>query len=713
MSSPSYEALQHELHETRQSLLQAEGRLAKQQEENNALLHGIAILTRSQGIHRLFSNLIDILRPLIGFEHAAVLLASPLTSTLRCEASSHPALAGQVWRSEALFRRVLAGETVALFAPLRVPEFAGCDAAVRELLGSALLTSLNLVQGKLMLLCCHSRPHALDLQARSLLQRYRPLIDQALLNVDYRARLETLVQDKTQALRRSQEYFRRFAEMSSDWFWITGPDNCFIPFNQDLYGGRASSGLMRELAGHRFTDYLTERERNKEEKWRRFHQELAERRPLRAFRFEVLFEGQERWIAINGDPFFAADGHYAGYMGTVNDITRQVRRSEELKRAKRRADTANRAKSQFLAVMSHEIRTPMQAILGMLDLLEQSNLKLEQRELIHHVTHSASLLQTLLNDVLDYSRIEAKAVELESIPFALRFVLQSVIAQMQEQARLKGITLRLELDEQLPVWQLGDPLRLTQILFNLLGNAIKFTSQGGVILGLTCDRDRLLFSVRDTGPGIPPDRCKELFRPFRQLAPSMTRRFGGTGLGLAICRRLVELMAGEIGVDSEPGQGSCFWFVIPLRMPTTAELQRALDQSPIEVPPLDILLVEDSPVNRQVLQAMLTRLGHKVTMAERGSQALALVQLQPQPPDVVLMDLRMPEMDGFETTRHLQASHPELPVLALTADVADEDRARCLKAGMLDLIGKPVTSMRLQQALQLAVMQKKRSTLVG
>ncbi len=699
--------LELELHEMRLQLAASQEREAQRDHENSWLLKGISVLTQPQGIHNLFEALIRILRPLIGFEHAAILLADKAGGPLRCAVASHPLLQQQLWQSGPLFERVLAGETVALYAPELTQEFARCAPDVRHMAGSALLGALNLVQGRMLLLCVHSARHRLDLHSKSLLERYRPLMDQAILNVDYRSRLETLVDEKTRALRRSQQCFRQFAEMATDWFWQTDRQHRFIQFADDIEEDQFTSSLMSQIQGACFTDFLTDKERLKQSKWLRYQQDLAEHRPIRAFRFEVFFNGQVRWLSINADPYVDEQGHFMGYRGTANDISSLVGRNQELKRAKARADAANRAKSQFLAVMSHEIKTPMQAILGMLELLEQSELTPAQRELSRHVTHSAALLQTLLHDLLDLSRIESKEVTLESIPFESRFVIQSVVTQLAEQAHGKGIALRLEVDPALPDWLRGDPLRLTQILFNLLGNAIKFTPQGGVTLSVSRQGEQLLFAVSDTGIGIASEQCAELFLPFRQLDPSMTRRFGGSGLGLAICRHLVELMGGEIGVDSQLGQGSRFWFRIPC---TSVQVEPQPLHEEQALGPLNILLVEDSPVNQQVIQALLHKLGHRVRLAGNGYEALqAVAQEQPQ---LVLMDLRMPEMDGLEASRRLKRLYPQLPILALTANTAEEDRAACLQVGMSELVAKPVTSNGLRVALS-SVFGKKNGQLEG
>lgn len=701
--------LELELHELRLQLAASQERESKGSAENSWLLKGMAMLTRPQSIHSLFDALIAILRPLIGFEHATILVMDRQEPQLRCAVASHPLLQQQRWQRGPLFDRVLAGETVALFSPEMTQEFATCHPDVQRMAGSVLLTSLNLVQGRMMLICCHSARHRLDLQARDLLERYRPLMDQALLNVGYRSRLELLVEEKTRALRQSQQCFRQFAEMASDWFWLTDAEHKFIQFAEEVEGEEFTSSLMSQISGKCFMDYLTDRERSKAEKWQRHRQDLAAHQPIRAFRFEVFFNGQCRWLSINADAYFDEHSQFLGYRGTVNDITSQVVRNQELKRAKMRADAANQAKSQFLAVMSHEIRTPMQAILGMLELLDQSELTQAQRELIRHVTHSAALLQTLLHDVLDLSRIESSEMTLESISFESHFVINSVITQLEERARSKHIGLLVELDPQLPPLLQGDPLRLTQILFNLLGNAIKFTAQGQVSLSVRRDNGWLHFRVQDTGIGIPAEQCDQLFRPFRQLDPSMTRRFGGTGLGLVISQRLVSLMGGEIGVESELGQGSCFWFRIPCYEPKGDGLPDAgITRQLLHLFTVQILLVEDSPVNQQVIQAMLRKLGHQVRLASNGHEAIAAVAIER--PQLVLMDLRMPEMDGLEATRRIKQTHPDLPIVALTANASEEDRIACRLAGMSELVSKPVTSKKLQMAI-LDVLGKKNGQL--
>ena len=236
-------------------------------------------------------------------------------------------------------------------------------------------------------------------------------------------------------------------------------------------------------------------------------------------------------------------------MGIAVDVTNQYKQYEELQKARDIAELANRSKTEYLAVMSHEIKTPLQAILGMLDLLEQTDIDETQRSYIKHVSHSASLLQTILHDVLDLSKIETKSMVLESISFNLHFLLESSVIQMTDKAKSKNISLQLKLANDVPKFIVGDQHRLSQILFNLIKNAIKFTSEGGVVLTVERNRNKLRFTVVDTGTGMPSESMANLFKPFVQLDSSISRKYGGTGLGLAICKRLVEHMGGKIGTS--------------------------------------------------------------------------------------------------------------------------------------------------------------------
>jgi signal transduction histidine kinase/ActR/RegA family two-component response regulator len=389
--------------------------------------------------------------------------------------------------------------------------------------------------------------------------------------------------------------------------------------------------------------------------------------------------------------------------------------------AQRQAHKLAQAKSEFLAKMSHEIRTPLNGVIAAADLMAATQLNDEQRELLDTLRLSAKTLLGIINDILDFSKIEAGRMVLETLPFTPTVLVEEVVSIMAPAAHSKGLTVRTELSSSLPHSVAGDPLRLRQILLNFVGNAIKFTACGEVVIrAMRLKKGEgqlawLRFEVQDTGVGIPPEKQAGIFDAFTQADSSVTRQYGGTGLGLAICKRLVELMGGQIGVYSQPGQGSCFWFEVPLPViqenapeETTAQPSGSALNSH-ELDGVRVLLVEDNPVNQKVAIRMLQKLGCVVELAENGQQALE--KLERASYDIVLMDMQMPVMDGLTATRLLrqreqQTGHHQV-VIALTANAMQTDRELCLEAGMDDYLSKPLTLDALQVMLLRWVAQHK------
>ena len=507
----------------------------------------------------------------------------------------------------------------------------------------------------------------------------------------------TELKNKEQELIESETRLRDYAETSADWFWEMDSDLQFSSFssNSSEYAFDPNG-----LIGKKRWDY--EVGDASDENWKKHNEDLENHRPFRNFEYtRSTPDGTDIHISISGKPVFAPDGAFLGYRGSGSDITDLITLQENLESARQKAEAANQAKSEFLASMSHEIRTPMAGIKGFAELLLEDDLTEESREKVFRLQDSVDILLSLLNEILDLSKLEAGKMELEHVDFQLPSLINEATSLFEHSLGKGKISLEVSLSDDFPETVNSDPTRLRQVLLNLIGNAVKFTEHGeikveGSLTPFETGQNGIRFAIHDTGIGIKPETLDNLFEDFTQADASISRRYQGSGLGLSICKRLVELMGGEIGAESEYHKGSTFWFTLPYtaarsQVANKPERTAATQTRYLATRPLHILVVDDNYINLRIVTATVTSFGHTTEIAKDGMMAIETFEAGDF--DLVLMDVRMPVLSGPEATkliRKMGGKKSTVPIIALTADAMEEHKREYLAAGMDAMVGKPL-----------------------
>ena len=518
--------------------------------------------------------------------------------------------------------------------------------------------------------------------------------------------LRRQVKTRTRELRESESRFRKLFEqvpaIAVQGYGMDGIARYWNEASENLYGYSAD-----EAIGAKLTDLIIPPEARKDVE-AAMRSMAVTKVPTPASELTLMRKDGSRVLVFSSHAIVEKAGGEAELFCVDIDLTSRKEAEEALRKLKNAAETANQAKSEFLANMSHEIRTPINGVMGMLQLMETTPLDAEQLTYVQMATGAANRLTRLLSDILDLSRVEAGKMEIRKAPFLIQDIIDSVSGLFAVTARNKGVALDCNLAPGMPAALVGDEMRVRQVLFNLVGNALKFTERGRVVVDIEALPAKddgtysVRFCVRDTGIGIAQDRLGDIFEPFRQVENSFTRNYQGAGLGLSIVQRLVGLMEGEISIESAPGEGTSVHVVLPFKM-DRENSSKTVEPAAIKTGAgFRVLLVEDDPSNRIPTQKLLEKAGHEVTLAENGRQTFEL--LVDNDFDCILMDIQMPVMDGIEATRIIRESatlgpKKDIPIIALTAYAMEGDKEKFLAAGMNGHVAKPVNIDSLLQGM--------------
>lgn len=667
------------LQETLLDLQRSQEREYQLRIENAAILEGVSAMAGANNKRQVFNSLLAVLHKFIAFDNAIVLTRDDEASDLHVLMSTVTTLDFSLWKVDRTFNRCINGECIALYSPKDIEEFKNKSTELLKICNSSLITGVKISSGDAMIILMSTEKGHFTSSCRRVLNRFRPLLERAIIDIDYRERLQSLVTARTQELIHSQQRFKDFARTVGDWFWEIDTEYNFSYIS--------ASHIANHLIDK---DNIMEFFDDHEDFKQKFRLQLEQNQSFEDLEWQLVIDGKEQWLSFSGTPYYNKYGLLLGYRGTVKNISVRKKRLFDLQQARKQAESANKAKSQFIAMMSHEIRTPLNAVLGLMDLLSSSGLENEQQQWLGQMEQSAHLLLTIINDILDLSRIESGSFELFNSNINFSDSITLVKSQLQPEADKKKILLECNIDESIPTYIFSDKNRIIQIMFNLIGNAIKFTNMGSVKIVASKVDNNIEVSIFDTGIGIADNSQKKLFNPFHQADGSITRKYGGTGLGLTISQLLINKMQGNITIKSELGIGSCFTAIFPIH-PAIVQIEKQTEQKTAKPTiSLNILLAEDSPTNQLVAKLMLERRGHKVTISNHGEEAISKLLQCHKSFDLVLMDISMPVLDGLEATKYIRKLNIDTPIVALTANAMQSDQFLYNQAGMNGFLAKPI-----------------------
>ncbi|AZL84829.1 response regulator [Aliivibrio salmonicida] len=680
-----------QLQEALLELKRSKEREAHLYKENEAILSGLSAISDAQTKQDIFNELLDVVKKFVPFDNAIVLSSSSEVEQFTVLASTNERFNSLAWEYNDLFDRACHNESIVLFSPCDNPHFSFIPKHIQSDFESISLTGIKSHSGYAIIMLMSSTFGMYSSSTKEKMQRFIPLVERAIIDIDYKDRLHSLVNIKTKELHLSNDRFKDFAESAGDWFWETD-----LGFNFTYISDSTIKTIV--ITDRNLLTLINDNPTTS--------QILSSKSMVKSFDelewWPSIFK-QQVCMSISGTPYFDDAGQLIGYRGTAKDISIRKKRLQQIQKAKQEAETANKAKSQFLAMMSHEIRTPLNAILGMVDVFNESLLSKEQYEWLDQMEVSAQLLLAIISDVLDISRIEAGTFVLDEQPIDLLETIINSTNYFKEKSKDKGINLTVTVSHSVPNYVIADAARIMQIIFNLVGNAVKFTKKGSIWINITqteCNSTKI--AITDTGIGISKDVLNNLFQPFVQADSSITRQFGGSGLGLSIIKRLTELMNGVISVKSVINEGSTFTVTLPFKETKECPKRITLNNNDVtdkSTRTLNILIAEDSKANQAVIQLLLEGQGHQITLVDNGCMAVEAIENKNQNFDLILMDVSMPIKDGISATKEIRAKGYNLPILALTAHAMNEEKKTCIDAGMNDFISKPVRAQELKLIL--------------